>query len=358
MSDTKADPPLTEEQTKMLNDMRARYAQHPKWHANCAAPTDGQVTAPGVFTDIDLLRFLRARKWVYSAQTEQGGAIEQFEGSLKWRKTNDVDYILEFPPVFTQNNLIKKILPGHLGLKDKFGRPVIINCPGRINIGLVQKYVSVEAATKCQAFTQENLRLACRQQSLALGRPITKILSIVDLTGLSMDAMNNLAVVEAMFKIDERYYPETLGKTIVLNAPGIFSGIWAVIQKFLDPNVVAKVEIFGSGVSESVLRQYFDDLSVLPVELVPQGQSGMILSSDVKEITAHFEAIEAKTCKKGALSRTQFLEEKLRVDAREHPQMVEWMFKSDDDIKYSVFFQQDGRFFSCLPSFSACCFIL
>lgn len=332
MSDSKTE--LSASEQKKLSELQnAKFIKdHPRWHLN--HPTaEGEVPAPGVFNDADLLRFLRARKW------DLKGAADQLNAQLQWRKKNDVDYILDNPPAISK--LFKKILPGHLGLFDKFGRPVIINCPGRANVGIIRKYISVECATKCHAWTQENIRKLAREQTVKLGRPVEKLLSIVDLTGLNMDHMGSLDVMKAMFSIDERYYPETLGATLVINAPSSFTTIWGLIKRFLDPAVVAKVQILGSGYL-SKLEELFDDVKVLPVEIVPGGTEGMLPPVNVEEVTTYFDDLEAKECKKATLTRSQKVTEDIKVNAAEKAQMIEWWFKTSDTLKYSVSYFKDG----------------
>jgi hypothetical protein len=208
---------------------------------------------------------------------------------------------------------------------------------------LIQNYFSVECAIKCQAYTQESIRKRCREQTLKLGRPITKLLSIVDLTGLSSDAYACLDVIKAMFQVDERYYPETLGNTCVVNAPSIFPMIYGVVKKFLDPEVAAKVLIAKPADSDALLSQFVDDLKVLPAEVTSQGTPGLMPALDLNEIKAFFADREAKEFTKGTVARGGTVEYKLQVDAKEHPQWITWWFRTDSCTDYSVSYAKDGH---------------
>jgi len=42
-------------------------------------------------------------------------------------------------------------------------------------------------------------------------------------------------------------YPETLGKTLIINAPSIFKMIWGLVKPMLDVRTQAKIEVGGSG---------------------------------------------------------------------------------------------------------------
>ena len=42
-------------------------------------------------------------------------------------------------------------------------------------------------------------------------------------------------------------YPETLGKTLIINAPSIFKMIWGLVKPMLDVRTQAKIEVGGPG---------------------------------------------------------------------------------------------------------------
>jgi len=60
--------------------------------------------------------------------------------------------------------------------------------------------------------------------------------------------------VKFLVEIFEKYYPESLGVALILNAPWIFSGCWAVIKPWLPPVTASKVQF----VNTSQLEQYID----------------------------------------------------------------------------------------------------
>lgn len=47
-------------------------------------------------------------------------------------------------------------------------------------------------------------------------------------------------------KIAQDYYPETMGAAYVVNAPKLFSLLWAIVKGFLDERTRSKVRIIGS----------------------------------------------------------------------------------------------------------------
>ena len=51
----------------------------------------------------------------------------------------------------------------------------------------------------------------------------------------------SLTLYRAIAELDQKYYPERLGKLFVVNAPFMFVKIWALAKKWLDPGMLKKV---------------------------------------------------------------------------------------------------------------------
>ncbi len=54
-------------------------------------------------------------------------------------------------------------------------------------------------------------------------------------------------------KIAQDYYPETMGACFVVNAPLLFSFLWAIVKGFLDERTRSKVRIVGAGWQQVLL---------------------------------------------------------------------------------------------------------
>ena len=76
------------------------------------------------------------------------------------------------------------------------------------------------------------VRSRLADNSNALGRPITTLASILDLEHGSSGIFNasSRAYIARATAIDSAHYPETLGKMLIINAPGFFAMIWKVIR--------------------------------------------------------------------------------------------------------------------------------
>ncbi len=54
------------------------------------------------------------------------------------------------------------------------------------------------------------------------------------------------ALIQLASKIGQDYYPEIMGQMYIINAPLLFSGVWAIVKGFLDERTRKKISIQGS----------------------------------------------------------------------------------------------------------------
>jgi len=337
------DAKLNAKETGIYKEMRNHFAKDPMYIKNWMAARQKEEPGfdppvekipIGVFDDWDMLRFAKARKWNLKA------AIAQFAGQLKWRKQANVNFILDDPP--EEMELFKQVMPSLLDTYDKYGRPVFVQNVGQIHVPVIKKFVTTKMAVRCHTWFQERYLQMMRMSTAKLGKPVSQVLSIMNLQGLSTDAIDCLDIVKAMTKLDERFYPETLGNTVILNAPSIFSGVWKMIKGFLDPVVASKVIICSKGKGERKLAEFFDDIAVLPAEIGGKRVGGMN-QTPLKTVMAGCTAKEEKEFKRVNVGRGDDLELKVDVDATT-PQMVHWHFRTlDNDIAYGVFYDRAGK---------------
>jgi hypothetical protein len=67
--------------------------------------------------------------------------------------------------------------------------------------------------------------------------------------------MPALYFIRAIADCDQKYYPETLNKFFLVNAPSAFVYVWKIVKAWLDPGVIAKIQILGVDYKESLLAQ-------------------------------------------------------------------------------------------------------
>ncbi|KAJ5358286.1 hypothetical protein N7541_005444 [Penicillium brevicompactum] len=190
-----------------------------------------------------LLRFLRARKW------DIGKAFSMMASTILWRKQLEVDdeilphgeeYALEKSrgksasakekkdgaDFIEQLEMGKSFLHGF----DREGRPVNyvrvkIHKPGAQSEETLERYI---------VHVIESTRLI-------IAPPVETGTIVFDMTGFGLSNME-YAPVKFIIKCFEANYPESLGLLLIHNAPWVFSGIWRLIQGWMDPVVASKVQ--------------------------------------------------------------------------------------------------------------------
>jgi hypothetical protein len=146
------------------------------------------------------------------------------------------------------------------------GRPIYIEVLGLLDVPKLYSITNEDRLLKrfvleYERFLSERLPAA----SALVGHPVETSCTILDLNNVSL--MNFYRVkdyVSKMSEIGQNYYPECMGKFYIINAPYLFSGVWAVIKPWLDAVTVAKIQISSSGHQAELLKQ-------IPVENLPMG---------------------------------------------------------------------------------------
>lgn len=49
------------------------------------------------------------------------------------------------------------------------------------------------------------------------------------------------ALIQLASKIGQDYYPEIMGQMFIVNAPFLFTGVWAIVKGFLDERTRNKI---------------------------------------------------------------------------------------------------------------------
>lgn len=174
-----------------------------------------------------VLRFLRARKW------NVRGAYEMLVQCLRWRREIGVRRIMA-QGESALNPVLLTSGESYFWKHDREGRLVIV-MRGRLHDRGAQTHADMVAFTVYQIETGRRL-MGTRQDT------VTLVFDLGDAPLSSFDYGSIQFIVQAM----QSYYPESLGKCLLVNAPWLFSGFWRLIRPLLDPVVAAKVHFLGA----------------------------------------------------------------------------------------------------------------
>ena len=194
------------------------------------------------FDDHDILRFCRARK--FDLQKIQ----IMWQNFINWRNEQGVDDIIETYN-YSERAVVEEVYPhGYHGV-DKQGRPVYIERFGLLDVPRLFERTTEERIVRHYIQEYELLMKhkfpAC---SAAKGERVVQGLTIFDMTHGSVSTANSqtYGLCKLAAQVGSDYYPEIMGNLFVVNAPMLFSGIWAIVKGFLDEKTRGKIKIIGS----------------------------------------------------------------------------------------------------------------
>ena len=205
------------------------------------------------FDDHDLLRFGRARKFDLAKMQVM------FQNFINWRNENGVDTIIDTYD-YHERAEVQTVYPhGYHGVDNQF-RPIYIERFGSLNVPRLFEITTEERIVR--HYIQEYeimMKLRFPACSEVAGKKINQGLTIFDMTHGSMSTANSqtYGLCKLAAQVGSDYYPEIMGNLFVVNAPMLFSGIWAVVKGFLDEKTRGKIKIVGSNFLPT-LEQFVD----------------------------------------------------------------------------------------------------
>ncbi|KDE04629.1 hypothetical protein MVLG_04929 [Microbotryum lychnidis-dioicae p1A1 Lamole] len=221
-------------------------------------------------SDATLVRFLRARKF------QVDGAYDQFVASENWRKNEKVNELYENFDVdeFVASQLVYTRWTGRRTIS---GQPLSVYklsdlTKERINeyskqadrlaprMTALSEILTEFVVPLCEALSRDHLEI-----------PIDATTTIVDISNVSLAKFWSLRnhMIRAS-GLQTANYPEILGQTFIVGAPGFFSTVWSWIQKGFDQGTVEKMHILSESEVFPTLSRY-----ILP-ENIPKRYGGTL----------------------------------------------------------------------------------
>ena len=199
---------------------------------------------------LKLLRFLRARKW------DPAQAMAMIVADLEWRKEDErmglrwetASEVLEDVDLNKLYTFYPTWIQGHC----KQYRPVSYRQFGKFEVWNVLELTTFEKLLQFHVWEMEQLIRYMHDNSKKTGCNIETFVVIVDVAGWSLKLTTGdaFALAKAMANTDSDHYPERLGTMLLINAPGVLSFAWRIIQTFLDDVQKAKIKIMGADPKE------------------------------------------------------------------------------------------------------------
>lgn len=193
-----------------------------------------------------LTRWLRARKFKYDdviAMIEE--ATEVRADARKHDFYPDPTLALGCDPsVFM--TLYPQLYHGYA----KNGCPVFISKPGVLNVDGMECITTLDGILKFHWHVMMHdykTRLLKHKESNPDFNNF-QCITVIDLDHLSSSQISQrtLSIVKTQSAIDSVCFPETMNRTLVINAPRFFAITWNVVKGWLDPRTASKIELISS----------------------------------------------------------------------------------------------------------------
>jgi hypothetical protein len=195
---------------------------------------------------LTILRYLRANNF------DTKKAANHMKENIEWRRLHKVSEIGRMSPEellgFPMSTLTKVFPHWHFGY-DKTGRPVVYKQYGKFNATEIKALAggNYDNILKYHIWEQEVAAKLCREQSLMRGEIVETVTGIVDVKEMRMLQITGdfLNLTKLLAEIDQKQYPETMGRIYILNVPTVFPIVWRIVRPWLDPITAAKIFVLG-----------------------------------------------------------------------------------------------------------------
>jgi hypothetical protein len=203
--------------------------------------------------DIDALRFLEANSFILDT------SLDHYRRWVKWRTDKDIDNIK--PP--EQRELIESVFPNRVGGFAKDGSPIYMEKTGQIHIFAVP---SIDPSQFIQNHTlgMEQMLKRMKESSKKVGKPVRKIKTIIDLTGLGLSHRHAIGILKIASDTDTECYPGVIGDIFIINCPWVVPGLWELVKSILPVSTITQIHLLGADFKDKLLEHI--DADQLPEE--------------------------------------------------------------------------------------------
>lgn len=176
----------------------------------------------------------------------------------RWRDAEKIEGIRDetgiVPSTPEQRLALLQIYPHTIGEgRDRKGRPLRIECVGRMNSDALLRHFDNDwdKVIRYHVYQSELCRDHFAQATKDLGHSVYDTTMIIDMSGGSVGKLNKFPANyrSKLSSLLSDQYPESMAKTLIVNAPLAITGAWSAASVMLDARTVSKVEIISNQAS-------------------------------------------------------------------------------------------------------------
>ena len=223
------------------------------------------------------------QRYLLMAKQHRTQALHAFQATLAWRASHGIDTILSRPHV--KYDQVKAIFPHYFPGRDVHGNIVFVQRVGQIRLDLKHAlnvtnddmyHHFIYVLEYCWNILQPDDTITTYTEhdtspSSTTTTTSSVMTSVLDLSGVSFSTLHNkeiMSFVQHVVTTMSHHYPSRSHKTLLINAPRWFGGIYSVIKPILRESTRQKIEIYSGGMTQDdALRRVLNE-DCLPMELL------------------------------------------------------------------------------------------
>ncbi|OXA63864.1 retinal-binding protein [Folsomia candida] len=293
-------------------------------------------------------------KWLRARYLDLPKAAEMLRASMKWRKENEIDTLLEREGDSMPEEMRKGAAIAWCGIsKEGYGTFVVPF--GRHDMrSMLEKYGAKECEKFNNIFMLQMLKIM-KEEGDKKGVKCTQLIEICDCEGYSYRQMATKQCRDFMTNMQtnmDANYPEILRYAMIINAPKVFAIIFNMLKPIIPKATLEKIDIFGPDPEKwrAIVREKF------PVELIPAYWGGDLVTEDdyasghsiwlqgPADMGPYMRGLaeeDAAFTKVVVAARERFIQE---VEVPDKNTILEWKFKSEGhDVGFHLFYSKEAR---------------
>ncbi|RHY01240.1 hypothetical protein DYB36_009024 [Aphanomyces astaci] len=165
-----------------------------------------------------------------------GKTVAEAKKVMEWRLEHRADTILGVE--LDKTHLFRQSWPTALCGEDYYGHVVSVERAVDIDLATFQSKFTVNEVLVHRL--QHLERIQAQYDQTCMSHVIVLISRVTHLTPTV------IGYIQPLFALGQQYYPESLFRMYLVNAPFVFWGAWKVLSALIDPDTRDKIQIFTS----------------------------------------------------------------------------------------------------------------
>ena len=162
---------------------------------------------------------------------------------------------------------------------DRIGHILHVESLKHIQVKAIRTTLPLDVMLAHRARCHESMSRLRARRARREGFVMHKSIYVCDLSGLSMSYIKPSWIkwLKPIFAQGSEYYPETLWRMYLVNAPWVVKSLWKIIKVWIDPETLAKIGIYGGPkVFRAAMQKDGIDPDILPGWLGGKGTAELV----------------------------------------------------------------------------------